>query len=157
MFLRSYALSRGCFIGDSQFGDIMSRRLLHISRFDAFKAWLDEEGIPHRPGKGDYQVLQVYIQNVGWKCIFSRHDMKEHYTVESLLESTVEQFIAAHKRPRVSFVQAAEIKLAELRQLINDHLKDCGDTEKDSQKIYLLNKLIALERAVNGVEAEDLK
>ena len=37
----------------------MSRILLHITRLDAFKAWLESQGFKHRPGKGAYQELQV--------------------------------------------------------------------------------------------------
>ncbi|MBC2594901.1 hypothetical protein H5P28_11595 [Ruficoccus amylovorans] len=73
----------------------MSRCLLHKSKLDAFKAWLDQEGIPNHPGKGDYQVLQVQVSDWGWRGIYDRLDAKVHYTVEGPMESLVRRFIKA--------------------------------------------------------------
>jgi hypothetical protein len=35
------------------------RNTLHKTKLEAFKAWLDYKWIPHREGKGEWQVLQV--------------------------------------------------------------------------------------------------
>lgn len=72
----------------------MSRCLLHKNKLEAFKVWLTETGVEHRPARGDFQVLQVKVKT-GWQCIFDRLDAKEHYTVAAPLESTVRRFIRA--------------------------------------------------------------
>jgi len=70
----------------------MSRRLLHISKLEHFKQWLDKEGIAHRPPRGDYQVLQVCKNGKNWNCVYSRHDMPEHYTTDRHLDNLVIKF-----------------------------------------------------------------
>ena len=78
----------------------MSRCLLHKSRLDAFKAWLEQQGIEHRPGRGDFQVLQVCLKRPTlprdqWSAVYDRHSATEHYTVTTPLENTVKRFIRA--------------------------------------------------------------
>lgn len=68
------------------------RCTLHISKLEAFKSWLNDNGIAHRPGKGDYQVLQVITTNHGWQVVFKRNNMPEHYTVNEKLLPLVRQF-----------------------------------------------------------------
>ena len=34
--------------------------MLHVSQLAAFKKWLDANNVKHRPGKDEYQVMQVY-------------------------------------------------------------------------------------------------
>ena len=76
------------------------RALLHKEKFDAFVAWLDEKNIPHRPGKGTYQKLQVLVHN-GWKCIYWRNDMPEHLTIQDGLTGLVHKFIKSTKKAKV--------------------------------------------------------
>ena len=74
----------------------MSRNLLHKTKLPSLCNWLKLQGIDHRPGRGDYQVLQVLGVVRGghaWMCIFDRHDAPEHYTVDHRLEPTVRRFI----------------------------------------------------------------
>jgi hypothetical protein len=71
----------------------MSRNLLHISKFDEFVAWLDAHNIAHRPGKGDYQKLQVQTPDNGWQVIFIRLDMKEHFSTNVKLDKLIQDFI----------------------------------------------------------------
>jgi hypothetical protein len=68
------------------------RCLLHKTKLEPFKTFLDESGIPHRPGKGDYQVLQVYLPKIGWQVMFDKHS-PEHYTVNEKLLPTVRRFL----------------------------------------------------------------
>lgn len=75
----------------------MSRNLLHKTKIEAFKAWLDEKGIEHRPARGTYQVLQIKTKNGQWQCVFDRLDAPEHYTVAWPLESMVHRFIRDSK------------------------------------------------------------
>lgn len=75
----------------------MSRSLLHKSKLTAFTAWLSREGIEHRPGRGDFQVLQVLMPDGRWQCVFDRLSAKEHYTVAAPLERYVYQFIDASR------------------------------------------------------------
>ena len=71
----------------------MSRCLLHVNKLSEFLAWLDKENIPHRDGKGDYQVRQICKDGKHWNNIYSRDKMLEHYTVNKHLESLVRKFI----------------------------------------------------------------
>lgn len=76
------------------------RNLLHISKLDAFKEWLDDEGTAWRDGRGDYQVIQIYLPTGQWACVYSRHDMPEHYTTDRRLDSFVKQFIRDMKEKK---------------------------------------------------------
>jgi hypothetical protein len=71
----------------------VSRNLLHVSKLGAFKAWLAENAIEHRDGRGGYEVLQVKTKKGIWQCVFRRADMPEHYTVAYPLEPMVRRFI----------------------------------------------------------------
>lgn len=73
----------------------MSRNLLHKKRLEEFKAWLLMEGITHRAGRGDYDVLQVQMKSGQWQCVFDRLNAPEHYTVAAPLEPLVRRFINA--------------------------------------------------------------
>ncbi len=70
-----------------------NRYTLHINKLESFKTWLSENNIEFRPGKGDYQVLQVAVPNNGFQCIYFRHQMPEHYTVQDKLMPLVKRFI----------------------------------------------------------------
>ena len=70
----------------------MSRNILHITKLEEFKAWLDRQNIPHRPGKGFYQVLQICKDGKHWNCVYQRNDMPEHYTTDRHLDSLVARF-----------------------------------------------------------------
>ena len=54
------------------------------------------------------------------------------------------------------FQSLAGVHLGGILILIQDSMKDTGDTEEASQKITLLNRLKELEYAFNGVEQGDL-
>lgn len=69
------------------------RDLLHKSKLEDFKKYLDELEVPHRPGKGDWQVLQVCVDLYGWRVIHFRADMPEHLTVDERLVPLVKKFI----------------------------------------------------------------
>ncbi|KVC84003.1 hypothetical protein [Burkholderia ubonensis] len=73
----------------------MSRNLLHKTKIESFKSWMDLAGIEHRPGRGDFQVLQIKTKNGQWQCIFDRIEAPEHYTVAWPLEPIVRRFIKA--------------------------------------------------------------
>lgn len=66
--------------------------MLHKTKIEGFKLWLDSKGIPHRAGKGDYQVLQVCKDGKHWNCVYTRHHMPEHFTTDKHLDSLVHQF-----------------------------------------------------------------
>lgn len=76
----------------------MSRNQLHVSKLEEFKAFLDTEGIPHQPGKGIWQVLQVCKDGTHWNCIYVRNEMPEHFTVDRHLESLVAKFARVRKQ-----------------------------------------------------------
>jgi hypothetical protein len=78
----------------------MSKCLLHISKLDEFKAWLDMKKIPHRPargGVGTYQVLQVCKDGKHWNCVYRRDSMPEHFSTDKHLDSLVHQFAKFRK------------------------------------------------------------
>jgi len=70
-----------------------NRNTLHKDRLGKFIAYLDAQGIAHRPGKGTWQVLQVMTKHAGWQCIHSRMNMPEHYTIQDQLYPLVREFI----------------------------------------------------------------
>lgn len=73
------------------------RNFLHINKLEDFKHYLYEHDIPYRNGKGYYQVLQVLTKDHGWQCIYSRHDMPEHYTIQDRLYPLVRRFLDSTK------------------------------------------------------------
>jgi len=74
-----------------------NRNTLHINKLEAFKKYLDSQGIAYRPGKGIWQILQVMTLKHDWQCIYERMDMPEHYTVQDRLFQTVRAFLKANK------------------------------------------------------------
>lgn len=74
-----------------------SRNLLHKAKMDNFIRWCLENKIPTRPGKGCFEVLQVYDQRLGWGVIFDRIDAKEHYTVGNKAMPIVRRYIGRKK------------------------------------------------------------
>ena len=46
--------------------------------------------------------------------------------------------------------------LTGLRQFITDNVKSTGNKECDCQQLAILNRLSALERALNGTEQSDI-
>lgn len=70
-----------------------SRHILHKSKLEDFKAWLDKKDIPHRDGKGAYQVLQILTPIFGWQCVFIKEAMPEHFSVNEKLIPIVRRFI----------------------------------------------------------------
>lgn len=71
----------------------MSRCLLHKTKLQDLKNWLDSQKIPHRPGRGDYQILQIQVNENDWYVIYSRASAVEHYTVDYRLEPMIRRFI----------------------------------------------------------------
>lgn len=47
------------------------RALLTVGKLEAFKRWLYTEHIPCRLGRGEYQLLQVFVDNT-WQAILYR-------------------------------------------------------------------------------------
>lgn len=72
-----------------------NRNLLHKSKLEDFKNWLDLKGILHRAGKGSFQVLQV-MTHKGWQVVFDKHT-EEHFTVNEVLMPTVIKFVRESK------------------------------------------------------------
>lgn len=49
------------------------RNLLHVNQIEAFKEYLDGNQIPWRPGVGEFEEMQVRIENK-WVAIYRRLD-----------------------------------------------------------------------------------
>jgi len=69
-----------------------NRCTLHKTKIEQFKEYLDSREIPHRPGVGDYQVLQVRFK-LKWHVIYYRDAAKEHYTAVDALVPLVRDFV----------------------------------------------------------------
>lgn len=89
----------------------MSRCLLHKDKLFAFKQWLDARGVLNRPGRGEYQLLQVEDRG-RWRAVYWRHDMKEHVTVEQPLEWLVRKFINETKGSKCQSESSAQASQA---------------------------------------------
>ena len=44
----------------------------------------------------------------------------------------------------------------QVRELVQEHMLDCGDSESDSQKVCMLNRLAELQSTINGIVMEDM-
>ena len=75
----------------------MSRCLLHKNKLDDFKLWLDKKHIPHRPGRGEFQVMQVALPDGQWGVVYDRIVAPEHYTVTAPMECIVRRFVQARR------------------------------------------------------------
>jgi len=74
-----------------------SRNFLQKDKLEDFKRFCDERNIPYRPGKGQWQVLQVLTEDFEWKVIYKRLEMPEHYSLDERLVPTVLKFLAWNK------------------------------------------------------------
>lgn len=70
----------------------MSRNLLHKTKLEEFKSWLDGQGLAHRPGRGPWQVLQVCKDGRHWNCVYERIEMPEHYSTDKHIDPLVRRF-----------------------------------------------------------------
>ena len=79
------------------------RCTLAIHKLDEFKAWLDAQGIEHRPTTADYQVLQVQLPGVkGWHAIYQRLNDKVHLSVTGPLVPLVRLFVRGQPAQRLT-------------------------------------------------------
>lgn len=62
---------------------------------EAFKQWLDANDIAHRPGKGEWQIMQVYVEGHGFQVLFTNKRPQAHYTSNDKLCSTIARFYHA--------------------------------------------------------------
>ena len=109
-----------------------NRCLLHKTKLEEFKAWLDSKGIQHRPGKGDWQVLQVQTTNFGWQVVFEKKDMPEHFTVNDKLVSVVREFINSSPASRTSTPSLHSQQ--EATERITQLESDLATAEQDSRQ-----------------------
>ena len=61
---------------------------INKNHIDAFKVYLDKEGIPYRDGKGDYQALQLCI-NSKWEVLYLSKATPNHANAKTEASSTV--------------------------------------------------------------------
>ena len=71
--------------------------MLHKSKLDDFKSWLEGRGWTNEKTKGEYEVLRM-----GWPkepplIVYTKNDAKEHYTTYGISEVLVKQFIKERK------------------------------------------------------------
>ena len=77
----------------------MNRHLLHKNKVEDFKAWLDTQSISHRPGRGDYEILQVLRADGQWFKLYARLKMPEHVTVQEPLVALVRRYVEGKDMP----------------------------------------------------------
>lgn len=53
--------------------------------------------------------------------------------------------------------EALEAHIIAMEEMVNDTLEDKGDTSEDCQRQHLLNQLMLVDQAVNGISPEDMK
>lgn len=58
---------------------------------DAFIHWLNDHDIPWRSGKGDYQMLQVYVKKV-WHPLYISDKYPNNYKAIGNLGELIEQY-----------------------------------------------------------------
>jgi hypothetical protein len=88
-----------------------ARNLLHKTRLNDFKFFLDDKGLAYRQGKGTYQVLQVQHPVLGWQSIYEKLEAPEHYSVPDKLIPLVMEFIKYNRderRPRTDYKAGEE-------------------------------------------------
>lgn len=124
----------------------MSRCLLHKSKLEDFKAFLDSEGIQHRPGKGDWQALQVCKDGKHWNCVFN----EAVNAVQRLSEGQPFEAIViadAIKRATAQYEQTIAQQAEQLAQLTSRDL-EVARTIEDllHSKHSLIEQLAAAQR-----------
>ena len=87
----------------------MNRHLLHKNKVEDFKSWLDAQGISHRPGRGDYEILQVLRADGQWFKLYSRLRMPEHVTVQEPLVALVRRYVDDRKFPFAEAMEASTV------------------------------------------------
>lgn len=68
-----------------------NRYLLHKTKLDEFKKFLDKMEITHREGRGAHQIMQIKMDDCKWQCIWDR-SRGDHYSVPEPLVKIVTIF-----------------------------------------------------------------
>lgn len=72
------------------------RNLLHVSRLEAFKEWLINDGWRICSKRGIYEVLRAK-KGDRWVIVYRKTDAEEHYSVRDADCSIVRRFIREAK------------------------------------------------------------
>lgn len=72
--------------------------VLQINQLEAFKSWLDSQDIPNRPGKGQYEALQVFLGR-DWHKLYRTDRMVSHLSVQAALVPLLRRFVAEASVP----------------------------------------------------------
>ena len=80
------------------------RALLHKDKVADFANWCGENGVTTRPGKGDWELLQVNFPAGQWNKVYARVNMPEHTTVQDALVPLVRDFIDGRMRATTKHV-----------------------------------------------------
>ncbi|VDO06512.1 unnamed protein product [Brugia timori] len=54
--------------------------------------WLASNGTAYRPGKGQYQVMQVAMSSGIWACLYIKNAMPDFYLADKNLSTLIDQF-----------------------------------------------------------------
>lgn len=73
-----------------------NRYLLHKSKLEKLREWLENNGYEILPTKGQYEVLRAK-KDKNTVIIFTRENAKEHYTVQGKDTKLIRAFIRENK------------------------------------------------------------
>lgn len=77
-----------------------SRSLLHVTKVEAFKTWLIEQGHDCRDPVGYYQLLQIRLKgHTAWWALYRRERMPEHVSVTKPLIPIVREWLKSRATP----------------------------------------------------------
>ena len=77
---------------------IDARFTLKQEDLEDFKTFCAERGIETRPGKGDYQVLQVFVPETKVFGVLHRRDSAEFLTIGEVLFPLVRLYLSSRGR-----------------------------------------------------------
>lgn len=70
----------------------MTPYLLRKTQLKRFLEWCFLNEVETRPGKGEWQVVQVCTPDAGWQVIFNSRKNPDHYSINAKLIPTVKAF-----------------------------------------------------------------
>lgn len=65
--------------------------LIQKDKTDDFIHWLNDQDIPWRSGKGDYQLVQVYVNKV-WQPLYISNKFPNHYKAIGTLRELIVRY-----------------------------------------------------------------
>lgn len=129
-------------------GDIESKSI-NIRSSDGGDYYTDE-GLWDLSESGLESALNNAINIIGrYKDFYEDHD-KNIKEIKSLMEDNAPASVN-------EIQEALEEHISAMKKLINDTMASKGDTGEECQRQHLLNQIMLMEQAVNGISDGDMK